>query len=763
MDTMRKYKIALLILFMLSPVMVSAPLSGVISGKVINIATKQPVPFATVVVVGTQKGATTLDDGSFSIEGLEPGTYQVRVSAIGFATITRADVLVTNNKPAEITFELQETTLQLKDVTITSDYFYTPPTDLNSTTTFSYEELRRAPGGFEDVIRALSILPGVAQASAGRNDLVVRGGAPSENLYILDGIKLPTINHFGSQGATGGPLSFVNLDFVKESVFSTGGFSSLYGDKLSSVLKIDLRDGRSDKIGGKATISASQFGFNLEGPLSESSNFIFSARRSYLDFIFKAAGFGFVPEYYDVLTKFDFNLGKNQKLSYLFIGAFDNVKFFNDTEDQRYDNSRVLGSDQTQYGTGLTFTNLLEKGYFKVVLSRSFIDYDSRQSDSLLNPIFKNVSREAENKLRFEFFHQFSKITELTSGIQGEYITTQYDVRLPRFRTSFGELLPVDSVNTSKNFYKYSAFTNVTHRFSAGLLFNAGFRVDDFSGINDGLRLSPRFSVEYKFNPETGVSFSTGVYYQTPSYIWLIADSRNTDLKPIRVDQYVLSLEHRVSEDAILKLEGFYKDYKNYPASLVRPYVVLSNTGAGFEGSDNNFESFGFEPLTSAGGGIAKGIEFSAQKKLSTIPLYGLMSLTYSEIENTAFDGVPRQGKFNQRWLFNLSGGYQFNESWEASFKFRYASGAPYTPFESDGSQLVSRYNTGTLPDVHSLDLRVDKKWFFETVTLITYIDVQNVYNKKNVFAYRWDRRDKKEDGGGNIGILPSIGVSLEF
>ncbi|MBK6682684.1 MAG: TonB-dependent receptor [Ignavibacteriales bacterium] len=198
---MRKYKIALLILFMLSPVMVSAPLSGVISGKVINIATKQPVPFATVVVVGTQKGATTFDDGSFSIDGLEPGTYQVRVSAIGFATITRADVLVTNNKPAEITFELQETTLQLKDVTITSDYFYTPPTDLNSTTTFSYEELRRAPGGFEDVIRALSILPGVAQASAGRNDLVVRGGAPSENLYILDGIKLPTINHFWFAGS----------------------------------------------------------------------------------------------------------------------------------------------------------------------------------------------------------------------------------------------------------------------------------------------------------------------------------------------------------------------------------------------------------------------------------------------------------------------------------------------------------------------------------------------------------------------------------
>ncbi len=739
------------------------PMMGTIKGKVINIATKQPVPFATIVLVGTQKGATSNEDGTFQIDGLTPNVYQVKVSAIGYATITVADVVVNNTKPTEIQFELQETSLQLKDVTITSDYFYTPPTDLNSTTTFSYEELRRAPGGFEDVVRALSILPGVAQASAGRNDLIVRGGAPSENLYILDGIKIPNINHFGAQGATGGPLSFVNLDFVKESVFSTGGFSSLYGDKLSSVLKIDLRDGRSDKIGGKATISASQFGLNLEGPVGESSNFIFSARRSYLDFIFKAAGFGFVPEYYDVLAKYDINLDTKRKISYLFIGAFDNVKFFNDTQDQRYDNSRILGSDQIQYGTGITYSNLLDKGYYKVVLSRNFVDYDSQQSDSLLNPIFKNVSREAENKLRFEFFHQFSKITELTAGLQGEYITTSFDIKLPKFKTSFGEILPVDSVKTSKNYYKYGAFVNVTHRFTAGLLLNAGFRLDEFSGISNGLRLSPRFSVEYKFNPETGISFSTGVYHQSPSYVWLVADARNADLRPIRVDQYVLGIEHRVSEDALLKLEGFYKDYKDYPTSLARPYVVLSNTGAGYEGSDNNFESFGFEPLVSAGGGIAKGIEFSAQKKLSAIPLYGLLSLTYSEIENTAFDGVPRQGKFNQKWLFNVSGGYRFDESWEASFKFRYSTGAPYTPFNPDGTQSLANYNSAKLPDAHALDVRVDKKWFFDSVTLITYIDIQNIYNKKNVFAYRWDRREKKEDGGGTIGILPSIGVSLEF
>ena len=206
---------------------------------------------------------------------------------------------------------MSEAVIELEGVTVSSDVFENLPTEVNSVKKFSYEEIRRSPGGFEDVVRALSVLPGVARQSAGRNDLVVRGGAPSENLYIVDGLIVPNINHFGSQGSTGGPLSFINLDFVEETTFSTGGFQANYGDKLSSVLKIDLREGRKDRLGGKALVSASQFGLNLEGPVSENSNFIFSLRRSYLDFIFNAAGFNFVPEYYDLLTKYNYNIDKS--------------------------------------------------------------------------------------------------------------------------------------------------------------------------------------------------------------------------------------------------------------------------------------------------------------------------------------------------------------------------------------------------------------------------------------------------------------------
>jgi len=355
--------IILLITILSATTIFAQNVSGEIYGRVIDAVSKQPLVGANVILLGTNAGAATNFDGEYKINNVSPNTYQVRASLIGYTSVTKTNIAVGTSRPIQLDFELTEQAIELENVTVTADYFTRIPTEVTSLKNFSYEEIRRAPGGFEDVIRALSILPDVAQAEAGRNDLVVRGGAPSENLYIVEGIEVPNINHFGTQGASGGALSYINLDFVKETSFSTGGFSSKYGDKLSSILSIDLRNGRNDRLGGKATISASQFGLNVEGPLSANSDFIFSARRSYLDLIFKAAGFGFVPEYYDVLSKFNFKLDNYNSLSYLFIGAFDNVRYFNETTDQRYDNSRILGSDQVQYFTGLSWRKIFDGGF----------------------------------------------------------------------------------------------------------------------------------------------------------------------------------------------------------------------------------------------------------------------------------------------------------------------------------------------------------------------------------------------------------------
>lgn len=735
---------------------------GTITGIVLNEATKQPIPFVNILVLDTNYGASTDENGKFKIENLPINSYSVRASAVGFMSVTKTDIIVSNIKSNELVFLLRQMPIELENVTVMSDYFSNDRTEIGSIKTFSYEEIRRSPGGFEDVIRALSVLPGVALVSSGRNDLIVRGGAPFENLFLIDGFEVSNINHFGTQGASGGPLSYVNLDFVRETSFSTGGFSSLYGDKLSSVLKIDLRNGRTDKLGGKATISASQFGFNLEGPISNNSSFFVSARRSYLDFIFKAAGFGFVPEYYDVISKFNFRLDNNINISYLFVSAFDNVKYFNDTEDQRFENSRVLGSDQIQYLTGISFQKLFENGFYTIFLSRNYVDYDASQRDSLLNPIFLNKSLEAENNFKTEVVLNLSNKTELTFGGSIKDIKFNTDIKLPSYFTTFGESLPIDSLKYRNRFFKSSLFSNLSWMPSVQWLINIGLRFDNFNAIEKKNYLSPRFSIAYDITSEIKLTFSSGLYNQFPSYIWL-AEEFNRNLKAINVTQNIFGIEFRSSDDSKIKTEVFFKNYNNYPASLLRPYLLLANTGAGYSGTEDNFSSFGFDKLVSDGKGNSKGIEISAQKKLSDIPLYGIFSLTYSQTKFTALDGIERNGSYDQTWLINLSGGYKFDEKWETSFKFRFATGQPYTPFNSDGSQSIINYNSSRVKDLHSLDLRVDRRWFFSNFTLITYLDVQNIYNNKNGGFIRWNAREKKEENGGSIGILPSIGVSLEF
>jgi hypothetical protein len=759
---MKFIKILLTILF-LSNMTTFSQSTGNITGTVVDQISNERLPGVNIIVVGTDLGASTDLNGEFTISGLTPGTYQLRASFIGYNASNKTDIVVNTAKPSNVFFKLSESVIELEGVTVTSDFFEVPPTEVSSIKKFSYEEIRRSPGGFEDVVRALSVLPGVARQSAGRNDLVVRGGAPSENLYLVDGFVVPNINHFGTQGSTGGPLSFINLDYVNETTFSTGGFQANYGDKLSSVLKIDLREGRKDRIGGKALISASQFGFNLEGPINKNSNFIFSIRRSYLDFIFNAAGFNFVPEYYDLLTKYTYDIDRSNKISYLFIGALDRVNFNNDDDEAVFDNSRILGSDQNQYTTGLSFRHLFDKGFYNLTLSRNYISYDGFQNDTLLNPIFLNNSKEAEHELKADIVYKIAAASEVNIGASAKHINYKSEILFPaQFVTTFGETLPITSLLANENFYKFGIYALYSANYFNRLRFNFGIRGNYFNAIETKFTVSPRLSLSYFLTDLTSVNFSTGIYRQSPSYIWLTVPE-NKNLEPIQVNQFILGVSHRLREDTNIKLEGFYKDYSNYPTSLIRPYLVLANTGAGFAGAEENYSSFGLEPLSSEGTGYSRGIEFSAQKKSSSLNHYGIASVTYSETYFTALDGIERQGQYNQSWIVNLSAGYIFNDKWEAALKFRFATGSPYTPYNLDGTQSRINYLTSSLKNSHGLDIRVDRRWNFDGWALITYLDIQNIYNNKNITNVRWDYKERKVEESSEIGILPSIGISLEF
>lgn len=744
--------------------MIAFSQTGTLRGKAVDRSTRELLPAAAIQIVGTQLGASTDEEGEFVISNIPVGTYQVRASLIGFEPQVKSDVIIATARPLDLVFELSESSIDIEGVEVRADFFQRTPDAPVSIQRLSYEEIRRSPGGFEDVVRAIAVLPGVAQAQPGRNDLVVRGGAPSENLFTVDNIEIPNINHFGTQGAGGGPLSYINLDFVRETAFSTGGFGVRYGDRLSSVLNISLRDGRADRFGGKATVSATQFGLNVEGPFAHDGGIIFSARRSYLDFIFKSAGFSFVPEYWDFLTRANYAIDKANELTFLAVGAIDDVTFFNRDAEDRFKNSRILGTAQRQYASGVSLRHLFSHGFGTFTLGRSFVQYNGIQRDSLLKPLFSNRSEEGETSLRGDITFKGSERTEFSFGAQVRMIRFNANLALPGFVTPFGDTLAFGVQDYRAYGTKGSVYAQLTQQLFDKVALIVGGRGDYFDRINSSFVAAPRAALTFELTPLTTVTASAGVYYQSPSNIWLVSNQANRDLRHVRADQYIVGIEHLISDDLRFGMEAYVKDYSNYPASLDRQYLVLANTGGGFGGSEENFSSFGLDRLVSRGEGRAFGIEFLLQKKLSDIPFYGLAGLTLSRARYTSLDGAERPGAFDQSVIFNLSFGYRFDEKWEASAKFRFASGYPYTPFNPNGTQNVAFYNSERTAPVHGLDIRVDRRWNFAAWTLITYLDVQNIYNNKHTGSVRWNAREQRVEMDENsIGILPSIGVSAEL
>ena len=748
--------------------------TGILTGTIVNGTTQSPIGGATIIVNGTKIGIRSNAQGKFTLRSIPVGIISIKVTAIGFESRTLSDIAISSGKPATITALLTESAVRLEATEVEASYFQRSPETITSTQLLNSEDVRRAPGVQEDVIRAVALLPGVNVTSAGRNDLIVRGGAPFENLFVVDNIEIPNINHFGSQGSTGGPLSLINIDFVREVSFSAGGFSSRFGDRVSSLTNISLREGNEERFGGEVNFSATGFGIIAEGPISDKGSYFVSARRSYLDILFKALGFSFIPDYWDFQTKVSYRLDDKNSISFLTIGALDKVTFNNTDEDDKYSNSRINAPTQDQYFSGLTWKHLITgsdlNGYALITLGRTYSAFNTTQRDSTLATLFNNSSKEGENSLRTDLFLQLSPSTEIIVGNILKYASKlDYELFLdPRFRRDLEgkpKGLFVDS--------SFTAFRNATH---ATLILNSdawkatvGMRLDYYDFLNETTYLSPRMTLSYAASPLSTINMSIGRYYQSPSFIWLLGDPSNQQqLKAIQADQIVLGYELQLAADLKFQIEGYYKWYGNYAARAFRPQAVLAP--AGFDDVQNDIP-FGLEPLISSSKGFARGIEAFIQKKMGDIPLYGLMSLTINESRFAGLDGIERSGAFDTRLIFNIAAGYRFNENWEISAKFRYSTGAPTTPFIEDSNSIqygqlnFAEYNAGTrLPDFHSMDFRLDRRWNFEGFLLITYIDIQNLYNRKNANNYRFDQRLRK--GVVNFagaGIIPSIGINVEF
>ena len=755
---------------------------GKIIGQVIDADTKEALAGVNVVVEGTSFGAATGQDGYYIIEGLPHDTYRLAFIYIGYKTIKRTDIIVSNNKPAVVNVRLNQEVFEGEQISVTAGYFVEETMPQPSVTGLSREEIRRFPGGFEDVARTVSSLPGVAiNQSGGRNDLLVRGGGPSENLYIINNIEVPNINHFGTQGTGSGSLSFINLDFVDNVTFSTGGFSAKYGDKMSSVLTLDMARGRTDKFGTKLLVSATQYGLNFEGPLPGKGSFIFSARRSYLDLIFNAAGLPFVPVYTDLNFLINYDLSDKDKLFFIGLGAIDRVERDQSSTENRVFNAGVMDNTQNQWISGINYRHLLDDGYLEVTANVNYNQYRFGQADQNEIPYFKSKADEAEYILKMQHYLAINDKLGIKTGVSAKWIDNKnHTVFADTIYDRSGNRIPVQSLglpqisNINPLFRKYAFFMESDWIANKDLTVNSGFRFDYYDYLNEPLYIAPRLNLKYQLTDNTALKLSSGLYYQSPSYVWLV-NPNNKKLKAMRNFMNIAGIDYLIRDDLRMALETFYKKYSNLPTGNiegVNDYLVITNTGTGFGGREDDFQSFGYYDLLSKADGRAYGFEWSLQKKFSDTPYYGQISLTWGKSEYTAGNGKTYPGQFDQRYIFNVSGGYKISDRWEISSKYRIFSGAPYTPVyvpeqnpihPGEIQNLPEEYLAERLPTQNILDLRVDRYFTFQSWRLVAFVDIQNVLNTKIRTRPGYDFWKKKIVNRDGIGILPSIGLSAEF
>lgn len=742
------------------------PLTGTIDGVVIDADTRTPLVGANVLAVNTVLGAITDHNGKFSIANVPVGNYSVQFRMVGYSTVTKTDVIVRSQRNTTITAELQEHALESEQVVVTAGYFSADNQRPVSITTLSAEEIRRAPGSGGDISRVLMTLPSLAKVNDQSNALIVRGGSPLENAFYLDGIEIPNINHFPTQGATGGPIGMINVDLIDAVQFSSGGFSPAFGDKMSSVLELTLRDGNREQFDAQFDLGIMGFGGAAEGPIGENGSFIVSVRRSYLDYLVSMFDIGttVAPRYGDVQGKISYDLSAKHRLSLLFIGGDDQnnpSRAVAEENDMLYYGNQNIG----QYSGGVVWRALWSGDLFSnttvgIQTVRSDEDFFETNTGA---PVVGNHSAETVVALRNSNHLRLHEQHSLEFGAEVKRSTHRYDNMFGAYSDAVGDSTPAFRFAQNVTTEKFGAFLTYTVLPMPGFSATIGARTDYFS-YNDRWTVSPCIALSYRFDERSAVHVASGMYHQSmpPS---IIAPSLNgSSLRDPYAVHYIVGADHLLSEDTKLSVEVYMKEYYDYPVDPSDPSLFLVD-----EIFYRNGLYFGHSVLANDGAARSRGIEVTVQKKLAH-EFYGIAGISYFRSEYRGGDNVWRNRVFDNRLIVSAEGGYKPNGEWEFSARWIYAGGSPYTPFDLAASAQqqrgvfdAARINGERYPAYHSMNVRFDKRFHFDQSTLVVYLSAWNVYNRRNVAGYFWN---EKENGQGTLyqwNLLPIFGVEYEL
>lgn len=786
---------------------------GTITGVVKDKNTQEELIGVVIKLIGKDTtNALTDENGSFSMK-TPVGRYNLETYYIGYNAYTLFNINISSGSAQVLQIDLDSQSQDFQEVVVSAGKLaratdmYTPL----ATQKLTSEEIKSNPGGNFDVSKVIQVLPGVAGGTTpNRNDIIVRGGGPSENVYYLDGIEIPVLNHFQTQGASGGATGILNVSFIQDVQLTSSAFNSKYDNALASTFVIKQRNGNPDKLSGNLRLSGTEFAAMLEGPLGKKTTFMASARRSYLQFLFQLLDLPIRPDYYDFQYKVNHKINSKTELNFIGLGAIDNFKLATPKEsdaNNEYINRANPLIKQWNYTVGATLKRLVKDGYFTVALSRNMFfngaDRYPNNAEKTGNKLFSLSSHETENKLRFEM-NKYQKGWKYNYGIDVQYV--KYDADIfntvqEELKDSTGTVIhPAITFNSSTaiHFFKFGLFGQAAkYFFNDKVLVSAGARADMNTFTKDGLNplrtISPRLSASYLFNDKWNVSASVGSYYKLPVYTMLgYKDANgelvNKDIKYTNSIHYTVGTQFLPRNDLRFTLEAFYKYYRDYPVSLTNG-ISYANIGTDFAavGSDN---------FSTVGRGRVYGMEFYVQQKLIK-NLFYVASATVYKSEFSGVDGKFSPSTWDYGFVVSTTFSYKFKKNWDIGLKYRIAGGQPYTPFDVGastasylatgvGSYDYAQLNTQRLPFFQQLDLRVDKKFNFKKFSLNLFVDFQNIFFYKTPYLPKFtfertedntgfkttDGQPIKSDGSNGIPlileqrsatIVPSIGFILEF
>ena len=788
--------------------------TGKLSGVLVNRKTQQNATGLLITVSPTGEKMISDSNGAFRFTSLLPGAYAIKITGLGFQEKLLNNVIVTSGNENILTIELEPSINLLNTVTVTGRRNTAKATTLESPLSIqrlTSEDIKANPGGNFDISKVIQSLPGVGGGAAGgtfRNDIIIRGGAPSENVFYLDGIEVPIINHFSTQGSGGGPQGILNVSFIQDVKLSTSAFDARYDNALSSVFQFRQKNGNPNKLQGNFRMSGTEVAATLDGPISKRTTFLASVRRSYLELLFQALDLPIRPNYWDYQFKTSTKLNDKTTLTTIGLAANDDFKLVapkEATPEKLFAiNSNPL-INQWNYTFGVALKKLIQDGYWNLSISRNTLDnqadrYEDNEKPSDATRTYQIRSNETENKLRFDVTKNIRNYS-LSYGLVAQYVQFDnafYQLFRPALKDSVGNIIQNAikfNTKTGVNFLRYGGFVQLgTRLFEDRLAISTGLRADansfSASSQNPLDQLSPRISLSYALSNTWNFSASLGRYYRLPSYTQL-AYTNNGFTNPgkyIQSNHYVAGFEFLPSSTTRFTFEGFYKGYKNYPVSMLDK-ISLANKGI-------EFGAIGNEPIQQNGKGRAYGFEFFAQQKL-TEKFFGVLSYTLYWSEFTGLDKQFQPASWDNRHLISATGGYKLPKNWELGIKFRYQGAAPYTPYNLEQSRLnylslgtgvfdYDKVNTLRLKAFHSGDIRLDKKWNYKKTTFDFYIDIQNFYASKSTGApqYTFKRKDDNSAFLSNNGkpvqmngsnaipyflenaegtFIPTIGFIIEF